>query len=301
MTLKVATHPTLGQVVFGRKRPRARGMRLHLGNYLPRKLPQVPASGDYSAAALPSLRDVYLNNSLGDCVIAGGYHVTGVETGNASGGSPFVATDAQIVADYGAIGGYNPADPSTDQGCDEQTALNYWTQTGFANGTKLAAWAAVDGTDPAQAMAAAYLFENLYFGIELPDAWISPFPSADGFVWDVGTPDPNNGHCVAGVGYDQAKGVCVATWGLLGWITWPAIAALCTSGSGGELYVMLSPDQIAKGQQKAPNGLAWADLLADIGSLGGNPPAPAPAPIPGGVTLAQAQQWASQGLAENWP
>ena len=79
---------------------------------------------------------------LGDCVIAGGYHVEAVWTGNA--GQLFTATDAQIVADYGAIGGYVPGDPSTDNGCDEQTAFNYWTKTGFANGTTLAGWLAVD-------------------------------------------------------------------------------------------------------------------------------------------------------------
>jgi hypothetical protein len=227
----------------------------------------------------------------------------GVETGNADGGSPFLAEDAQIIADYSAIGGFDPNNPeATDTGCDEQTALNYWTQTGFANGTKLCGWMAVDATNKAEVMAAMYLFENLFFGIELPDSWVNPMPS-DGFTWSNDTPNPANGHCVIGVGYND-EGVQVATWGMIGTITWDAIASLCTANSGGALYVMLSPDQVAKGQTKAPNGVDWDTLMSDFVSLGGNPapiaPPPAPAPAPS-VSLSEACAWAVQGIMENWP
>jgi hypothetical protein len=236
------------------------------------------------------------NDQLGDCVIAGAYHVVGTATGNA--GELYHATMPQVLADYSAIGGYNPSDPSTDQGCDEVTALNYWTQHGFANGTKLAGWLTVDSTNTSEVQSACYLFENLYFGIELPDSWTSV--SGDGFVWDLDTPNPNNGHCVIGAGYGAA-GVTIDTWGMLGVITWKAIAGLCTPASGGALYVMLTPDMLAKGAAKAPNGFAWADLIADFDAMGGSvpiPPAPPLPPAPPGspVTLAQAQAWAKSGL-----
>jgi hypothetical protein len=291
---------------------------MHLQNYLRAAvLPTPPASCDYSAAGAPALQNIYLNDQYGDCVIAGGYHVVGLETGNANGGHPFVATTQQIVADYSAIGGFDPNNPqATDNGCDEQTALNYWTQHGFADGTKLIGWLAVDATNMQQVMTAMFLFENLFFGIELPDAWINPMPSASGFVWDVGTPDPDNGHCVMGVGYTP-QGVKIDTWGMFGTLTWAAIAALCTQSGGGELYVMLTPDQLAKGQAKAPNGINWTSLLTDFNTMGGNVPVPAPAPAPpapaptpphpappaptGAPTLVQAIAWATQGLQKNWP
>jgi hypothetical protein len=291
----------LGRTVkFGRRRPIARGPRLSLCNYLTKELPTPPANADYTAKALSALRNIYLNDNLGDCVIAGGYHVTATETGNA--GNLFTATDAQITADYSAIGGYVPGDPNTDQGCDEQTALNYWTQHGFADGTKLVGYIAVDAANATELKQAIYLFENLFFGIELPDTWINPFPSSDNFVWDVGTPDPQNGHAVVGVGYTPL-GIIIDTWGLFGTLTYKAIAALCNQNAGGEVYVLLSPDQLTKGQTKAPNGVAWNDLLSDFAALGGsvpnpNPPAPPPAPT---VTLAQAQSWAAAGLQSNWP
>ena len=320
MALKELFVPHLGHTVkFGRKRAPHGTRKLQLSKYLTGALPTPPASCDYTAKSLPSLTNVYLNDQLGDCVIAGGYHVEGTATGNATG-TPFVATTAQIVADYSAIGGYNPNAPlvdgqnPTDQGCDEPTALNYWQNHGFCNGTKLAGWVAVDPTNKLEVMQAMYLFENLYFGVELPDAWVNPFPSGNGFTWDVGAPDPQNGHCFIGVGY-TAAGVTIDTWGLFGTLTWAAVAALCSAADGGDLFVMLTPDQLAKGQAKAPNGFAWADLVADFDAMGGKvtpvappaptppgptPPAPTP-PAPAGVTLVQAQTWAAQGLLAAWP
>jgi hypothetical protein len=296
---------------LGRKRPVAKGAHFKLGNYLHATLPTPPSTCDYSLAARGVLVDVYDNDALGDCVIAGGYHIVGTETGNA--GNLYHANSEQIVADYHAIGGYVPGDSSTDQGCDEVTALNYWTEHGFANGSKLLGWATVDATKPEQVRLACYLFENLFFGIALPDPWLSPFPSSDGFVWDVaGNPDYGNGHCVVGVGYNT-RGVIIDTWGMLGTLTFEAIAKYAVDTAGGQLYVMLSPDQCAKAATKAPNGVAWADLIADFQAMGGNapvtPPAPPPPPAPPAppapprppappatVTLAHAKAWATRGI-----
>ncbi len=300
MPIKEVFAPHLGHTVkLGRRRPVARCPRLRIGDYLHAlALPAVPPAADFSSgAAAKAVAKMYLNDRYGDCVIAMGYHVIGVETGQASG-APFLATDAQIVHDYSAIGGFDPSNPqATDNGCDEQTALNYWTQKGFGDGSKLFGWASVDATNKTEVEAACYLFENLIFGVELPDAWISPFPSRSGFVWDVGAPDPQNGHAFAGVGYD-AGGVKIATWGMKGTITHAAIAALCSGAGGGELYVMLSPDQIARGKAKAPNGAAWSDLVADLASMNGSGPPTPPAPTPGTLlSLADA----TRALAKGWP
>jgi hypothetical protein len=302
--IQTPNHPTLKQVCLGgRIRPKTRCRRIHLSNYI-RALPTAPSSVDYTAKAQAVLSNVYLNETLGDCVIAGGYHVLGVVSGNAD--QMFAATNDQIIADYSAIGGYKPGDPSTDNGCDETVALDYWTQHGFADGSKLSGWASLDPSDVACMQAAAWLFENLYYGFELPDGWISPFPSGNGFTWDVaGDPDQNNGHCVMSAGYD-ASGVKVCTWGLIGNLTWKAIAKYGAQAVGGEVYCLLSPDMIAKGQQKAPNGVAWDDLIGDLATLNGGPVPPAPTPpqpVPPAqaVTLQQAQAWAQQGLAMNWP
>ena len=300
--------PHLGRQInrsFGRKRPVPGGYSLKLSHYLRASLPTPPGSTDYTGKAAISLANIYDNDTLGDCVIAGGYHIVGVETANA--GSQFTATNAQIIADYSAIGVYVPGQPNTDQGCDEKTALGYWTSKGFANGTKLLGWLAVDPSNLTEVKQALYLFENLYLGLELPDAWVNPFPSGNGFTWDVaGAPDPENGHCIMGAGYNS-NGVTIDTWGMLGTLTWAALQKYCAAAEGGELYVMLTPDQVTKGQTVAPNGISWSQLIADFDALGGSVPVPtppAPTPVPPtptpttGVTLAQAAAWATSGLSK---
>jgi len=270
-------------VKLGRRRPVAPSPRMPLSRYLRAALPTPPASCDFTAKARSVLAMVYLNDQLGDCVIAGGYHIVGVETGNATG-TPYVATDAVLKADYHAIGGYVDGDPSTDNGCDEDTAINYWTSHGFANGTKLLGSVSVDATNRQQVELAVWLSEELIVCMELPDAFVNPFPAGDGFVWDVaGAPVPDNGHSVAIAGYN-AQGVIVITWGMIGIITWAALAKYAKPSAGGSCNMVLSPDQVAKGQTKAPNGIAWHDIVVDCDDLGMHvpvPPSPAPpAPTP---------------------
>jgi hypothetical protein len=280
---------------------------LRFANYLDvSALPKPPASTDYSAKASAALARMYKNDVLGCCVVAAGDHLEGVATGNATG-TPWLASDAQVVHDYSAIGGYVPGQPSTDQGCNEEDAFAYWGAHGFANGTKLAGYIAIDATNKAQCEAALWLFESAFFGVGLPDAWVDPFPSGPGFVWDVaGQADDNNGHAFLGVGYGT-RGMTISTWGMLGTITWAAIARYAQAQAGGQLFALLTPDMLAKGQTKAPNGFAWADLIADFDAMGGHvpqPPAPPPVPPPAhGPSLAEATAAAAKALAAlpNWP
>jgi hypothetical protein len=211
---------------------------------------------------------MYDNDTLGDCVIAGTAHLRGVTSANA--GVPCATfSDAQIVALYSAIGGYQPGNPATDQGCDEMTALQYLASTGYPDGVVLSAFASVDATSVQQVQTAIWLFENVIFGMELPDAWVQSMPSTSGFTWDVaGPPVPENGHCVLGVGY-TAQGVIISTWGMLGLVTWAAVAKYATPTAGGELHVALSPDSVSRATQRAPDGFDLPTLQADIASLPG--------------------------------
>lgn len=284
---------------LGRNRPLSLGPHFKLTRYLRASLPPPPDSCDYSSAAPQSLRNIYGNDQLGDCVIASAHHVQGTATGNA--GSVVVATTDQIIADYSAIGGYVPGQPDTDQGCDEVTALNYYCSKGWStNGTVGLGWLLVDATNTQEVKQAIYLFEHLIICEELPDSRVSPFPSGDGFVWGVGTPNPNNGHSYMSMGYGTT-GASIDTWAMYGTETFASLAALATAAGGGGAYVVLTPDILAKGASKAPNGVAWADLVADFDAMGGSVPVPIPAPPPAppgtAVTLAQATAWAVGGLA----
>jgi hypothetical protein len=241
-----------------------------LGNYMMRGLPAAPKGPlNYPAKASAGLSMILGNDRLGNCTAAGAGHIEDVIRANADSGLPSV-TEAQTIAFYSATTGYNPSDPSTDQGGNEQDVLNYWRDKGFfADGSgKIKGWLRVNGADPEEIRTALWLFENLYFGVELPDGWINPMPSGNNFTWDVaGDPDPENGHCFVGVDYADA-GVEIDTWGMLGTLTYPAIAKYA-AGGGGELYAVLSPDAVNKASGRAPNGFDVSQLLADFQALGG--------------------------------
>jgi len=272
MPVKRITHPETGQVVYlGRNRPPVGRPRLRIRDYIKLSvLPTPPATFDYSPAAMASLSRIYFNDRLGDCVIAWLAHLIGVLTGNGTG-NPFLFTDDQIVALYSAIGGYVPGNPSTDNGCDEWTALEYLKTTGAPAGQNQdVAAVSVDGSNPSEYLAALWLLENLMYGVELPDAWISPFPSAPGFVWDVaGDADPQNGHCFGAVGATPA-GLKISTWGMLGMITPAATAKYATTAGSGELYAVLSQEVLQRATDKSPSGVDWEHLVADVNAMGGN-------------------------------
>lgn len=282
MAVKSIMHSSGKTLRFGRARPVVRHPALRLGNYL-KAIAAPPASMDYAPHAAATLAEMYGNDVLGDCVVAAVGHVEGVMTANA--GSEFLFTDAEITAIYSGACGYVPGNANSDQGCDIQTTLAYWRNKGAPIGSahKPVGWLAVDPANKTEMMTAIWLFENLIFGIELPDAWVNLMPTmASGFVWDVaGAPDPNNGHCFPGVGY-SAAGVKISTWAMTGILTWAAIAKYAAASAQGELYVVLDQDMINVASQLAPSGLNWAQLVADFNALGGNvtPPTPTPTPAP---------------------
>jgi len=252
--------------VGGRRTPKFRPHAIRL-NRLMRKAIALPPSTNRRAKADRSLRDIALNDLLGDCVIAARAHRIGLLTGYASGTS-YLYTRDQILAEYKRIGGYDGT-PATDNGCDMATAANDGVNVGYADGSKDVGWIAIDPTNKTEVMTAIYLFEVGDVGCALPDAWISPFPSADNFVWDVaGPPDFQNGHCYEIIDY-TTNGVVIATWGLEGIETFEALAKYGTTDAGGELYIHLNQDQLDKAMQRSPDGVAWGDLIAAFNSMGG--------------------------------
>lgn len=255
---------------MGRNRPVAVGPKFSLKNYLMKSLPSPPPSCNYGKQAGLALSQMYMNDTLGDCVIAGMGHLGGIFTANA-GGPELILTKPQVISLYSAIGGYVPGDESTDNGCDEVTALNYWRAHGAPIGShKISNWMAVDATNVSEFQTAIWLFENILFGLELPDAWVNPFPGKNGFLWTLdGTPDPNNGHCIVGMAYsDKDKTVGISTWGMYGEIANNAVQYYCAPEQNGALYTVLSPDIISRAKAKAPNGVDWTQLSADFDSMG---------------------------------
>ncbi len=267
MTGKIVTLGDGRSVRMGRRRPPPGRPKLHLKNYLLKpELPAPPPSVDYMTKAAPALAQTYLNSVLGDCFEAWAAHAIGIWTANGAG-EPMIFPDQQVQAAYSAWGGYVAGNAASDQGTVEQDGLTLWQSNGFSPGTanahKIAGWVAIDGTNPVLTRTAINLFENLTFGVELPQAWLDANPE-EGFVWDVaGNPDADNGHAFGSAAYEPGM-LKIATWGITGWMTDAAVTRYTASSAQGELYAVLSPEVIVRGTQKAPNSVDWTALLSDL-------------------------------------
>jgi hypothetical protein len=261
--MKTLIHPVTGQEFkLGRNKPLAIGPRLSLGNYLLRRFPTPPASADYSQKADGFMRNILGNDVAGNCTIAAAYHVAGMFLANSDQAIPFTAMNALTL--YQQLSGWNGVEnDASDTGLDELTVLDYWATNGLIPGAhKITAAIKVDGTDAEEVKAAVWLFENCYFAMGLPDAWVSPMPSASGFIWDAaGSEDQDNGHAFMACGFNP-QGVVIDTWGMLGIMTWAAVAKYASC------YTVLGVDIVEKITQKAPNGFNWTQLVSDIQSMG---------------------------------
>src|SRR5262249_15120824 len=155
------------------------------------------------------------NDRYGDCVWAGAAHehmllnkvVHQVDVS---------FDDNSVLGDYAAATGFNPNDPSTDNGTDVHEALDYRRKTGIAdtNGTRhqIGAYVALNPKNWQHLEQAAYIFGAVGIGFEFPASAMDQFNQGE--PWDyVNGSKIEGGHYVPVVGSlhaaDQASAV---TW-----------------------------------------------------------------------------------------
>ncbi len=223
-------------------------------------LPPVPAVVDYASKV--KSWPMYLNDTLGDCTIAGAGHMVQAWTAYAKG--EVTLPNSAILSVYEAVGGYVPGDPSTDNGCVEQDVLAYLQQNGIG-GHKILAYAQVNVQDRAEMKAALNIFGSVYLGAQMPESAMQQTDA--GQPWSVVPGSPiEGGHCFVVQRWDDsAAPLTVVTWGQLQRVTdgwWEA--------NGDEAWVIITQDWLnAKG--KSVTGLDLAQLGDDFADVSGQP------------------------------
>ncbi len=199
------------------------------------------------------------NDRVGCCVFSGAAHehmVWGTE-----GFAPTPFSDASVLSDYSAVTGYDPADPSTDQGTLVRDAMKYRRATGLLDAAgqrhQIAAYVALEPGNLDELRQALYLFGVVGVGIEFPGSAMDQFDA--GQPWAV-TPGSRveGGHYVPLVAY-RGNFVCV-TWGKLQEVTESFLARYCD-----EAWAMLSPEMLLDG--KSPEGFDVEALRSDLNAL----------------------------------
>jgi hypothetical protein len=199
------------------------------------------------------------NNLYGDCAFAAMGHA--VQTWTADNGAETTVTDAAVLAAYAGCTGFDPNDPSTDNGTTLLAALRWWRTTGVG-GHKIGAFAKVDHHNIAHVKAAIDLFGGVYTGAALPrtaqgeSRWVGPKGSltGDNAPWSWG------GHALWTPHYDRS-GVGMRTWGRIrgaDWQWWIDYVDEC--------YAPISDDWLTDAKP-APNGLDLAKLRAYLAAL----------------------------------
>jgi hypothetical protein len=246
--------------------------RLKLKRYLTGAgLTPAPAAvnWDTAVASFP----MYGNDQYGDCVWAMIGHAIQVFTANAS--TEVDVTDADVLKGYSDVTGFNPDDPSTDQGTVIQDALDYWRKTGVG-GHKILAFAQVDHTDEAEMQQAAALFGAVLFGMNFPAVAMTQFNA--GKPWDVVRSDGGieGGHAILGARYDAAEG----QWYIITWAKEQPVTFAFIKKYFEEAWVVATSEWV-KATGQTPSGLDLATLGADFTALTGSPnPFPSNPPPP---------------------
>lgn len=240
------------QMKLGRRAIKTDSRTLKMARYLSPTLPPAPPAKDWTRGI--TSWSYMLNNTLGDCTIAGIGHA--IQVWSANNGAEITIPDSVILRYYETWDGYNPADPSTDQGGIEIDVLRNWQKSGFDQ-HKLLAFADPVYSNLDEIRQAINLFGGVYIGLNLPNT------AQTQEVWDVvpgGGPNAAagswGGHCVFVPAYDPSGFTCI-TWGAPKIMTnafWQAYVD--------EAHALLSQDWID--QQGSPAGFDLSQLRTDL-------------------------------------
>lgn len=197
-----------------------------------------------------------LNELLGDCVPAGVLHSIMLFYLN-NGELPPIFTDADAEHLYERMGHYVPGQPETDQGCNEQEAMEVWEegiQTTHGE-HKIEGTVAINPKNREQVKRAIWEFEVVHPGIALPitaqgqSEWTVVEPKLQGNA----APGSWGGHDAPVCSYDEWRQRYL-TWGgeeLGTWGFWDAYVE--------EAHVVITTEMRNK-KGVSPSGVNWTVL-----------------------------------------
>ncbi len=248
---------------YGKRPARPRTTDFKLAKYLaPDKLPAVPDSFGYDSFIPTTAWGTLGNDAYGDCVWAGAAHEHMLLTGG-NHRTPAAFDSLAVLGDYSAATGFDPHDPSTDNGTDMHDAMRYRQRVGVrdAHGQrhKVGAYLALEPGDVAQLFQALYLFETIGVGIAVPESAENQFYL--GQRWTVVPGSPLlGGHYVCATGRSSVATIRFVTWG-----TRTAMSTHFYEVYSDEAYAYVSPDTL--NGARSLRGLDIDQLNADLAAL----------------------------------
>jgi hypothetical protein len=244
---------------LGKTPARPGAVKLKFANYLDTTvLPKPPTT--FGHERLVTQWGMLGNDNAGCCVWSGAGHE--VMLWNREAGKSVNITTTSTLRNYSLVTGYDPNDPSTDQGTDMEEAAKYRRKTGLldADGKrhKIGAYIALEPGNLTQLWYATYLFDGVGVGVEFPAQWMDAFNK--GRAWGkVSRPKMEGGHYISAVARRNSRATIVS---------WGAAVPLTTGGYqqfNDETIAYLTEEKLVNG--KSLEGFDINQLRADLTAI----------------------------------
>jgi hypothetical protein len=179
-------------------------------------LPPPPASINWYAAQASSGVPLLGNGTYGDCVPCSVAHFIGAISRYANPSAPLIPTEAETLAIYSAVTGFDPNDPSTDQGTTflgQGGMVDHWARHGVTIGGQLNkphAVVTIDHLNPVRIQQAISLFGFVFCGAQMRQADMD-----SDFMWRPSATTVVGGHEFLICGLEHVAGSAyydVLTW-----------------------------------------------------------------------------------------
>lgn len=248
MASKAYSHVSHGTVFLGKGGVKRSLRSVPLSNYMRAAATAYPPVCAYE-------RDIDWgmlgNDTAGDCTCADVLHHRMLQASVAHAGSPLSFSTPDALSMYSAITGYNPADPSTDQGANMLDVQNYCKKNFPVQG-----FVTLDVNNLSQIQAALYLFGGVDLGFSVP-GYIMQVPAGGSWSENGGDKTIEGGHAALACGYGRS-GFRVVSWGTTYTANWDFWSQYVD-----EAYAWVSKDWI-KASGISPTGLDLAGLMQDL-------------------------------------
>lgn len=211
------------------------------------ELPDAPARFGHGLMYSKVGWEMLGNDKAGNCVFAGFDHQAMISS--KLGGAEKDFSEETAISDYSAVTGYDPKDPSTDQGTYVREGLDYWRKTGISTvpGEKhqIGAFIGIDAGDWELLMSCAYVFSSVGIGWEVPETIWEQWDNHEPF--DV----VDEGAKIIGGHYTAVTGRCGRSIG--GMITWGERKSFTRDfyeAYNDEAWAIVFPDELKKGKNE---------------------------------------------------
>jgi hypothetical protein len=240
--------------------------RMMLARYYTSDLPSVDSLKFPLGHADAIEPEMFCNDRWGCCAESGS--IEEVRLANALRDVTVNFNDAAVAQNYHEITGFNPDDPSTDQGTDVHDLYDYRKTTGIVdadgNRHKIIDYAGLTPGDFDELLIALSLFDMVGIGIQVPDYAETQFEAGEPWHLVQGRHSIEGQHYIPIVGAQSTSVADLYTWGAK-----TGIGAAFYSAMNVVAVVALTEELLTG--DKTPEGVDFKRLAADLPALNTGP------------------------------